>query len=121
MSFTLRKVSKMFGKPEPKMTIAQMQEMITTSEEMVSPHLARIQMMPNNSDQQRDAVVKLVMALGFGIAAVARTFFPDTNPQAFGDHNGKYIGETISKLKEVEDDVNESGPTTTGKPSAWDA
>lgn len=101
------------------MTLQQMQEMIDASEKMVEPELARISNLPNGSDAQRDAVVKLIMSLGFSIAAAARTFFPDTNPHVFGEHNGKFIGETIAKLKEAEDGSNKPAAARPTK-SAWD-
>ena len=99
----------------PHMTLEQMQEMINLSESMIEPQLERIKRMSSPSEQ-REAVIMLVMALGFGVVAVARTFFSASDPIEFGRQIGAYIGETIKKLKEAEDDTESAAEVG----SAWD-
>lgn len=105
------------GTPAGGMTREQMEEMLNLAESMTKPHMERI-MCINDDTQKRDEIVRLTMALGFGIAALHVTFFPATDPRDFGRHLADYISQTVIKLRQIEKEDNDGHqPAAT---SAWD-
>ena len=109
----------MFNKPNG-MSRADMEEMLRLAESFTSPYLEKLE---DLSDiERRNGVVKLIMALGFGIAMVQLSFFPFTNPDEFVKHLGNYISETVKKLKLAEEESkNGKSAANHARRSVWDA
>lgn len=99
---------------EIKMSDDDLRSMRIISREMVKPQLKLILDLPE--EKIRKEIIKLTMALGFGIAVLAEQFFGEkTTPEEYGAQMGRYIASAIDKLRETRDEHT----AATEKKSSW--